>query len=130
MKKDIENAGDIKTLVTVFYKKLIADELLGPVSAERICAKWETHIAATSGFWENIIFLSGHYSGNPMMVHQSLHKTVGLDKKHFDRWIELFYQSVDELFEGENANLAKERSTKIARVMEGNIIIKKDDTIS
>ncbi|HVZ96137.1 MAG TPA: group III truncated hemoglobin [Chitinophagaceae bacterium] len=124
MKADIENTEEIRTLVAAFYKKLISDDVLGPVAAEMICAKWSKHLSAAAGFWENVIFLSGGYTGNPMMIHSHLHKTAGLDKQHFERWIELFHQTVDELFEGDRADLAKERSAGIAKVMEDNIIIK------
>jgi hemoglobin len=41
-----------------------------------------------------------------------------LQKHHFDTWLRYFKATVDELFEGERAFLAKERATSIATVMQ------------
>jgi len=34
-------------------------------------------------FWENIIFLTNKYSGNPMLVHMHLNQLIPLTKKTF-----------------------------------------------
>jgi hemoglobin len=40
-----------------------------------------------------------------------------LTKQHFDTWILLFQQTLEELFEGEIAENAKKRASSIARIM-------------
>ena len=69
-------------------------------------------------FWENTIFFTGGYSGNPMKPHQELNRIFPLQEKHFSRWLELFKCTVDELFVGEKAELAKQRAMSIAMIMQ------------
>jgi hemoglobin len=40
-----------------------------------------------------------------------------LNKDLFDRWVHLFHATVDQLFEGEKAQLAKERATVLGWTM-------------
>ncbi len=70
------------------------------------------------GFWENAIFYSGTYSGNPIFVHDRIHQIHPMKPAHFDRWVKLFLSNVDELFEGANTELAKQRAVSIATVMQ------------
>jgi len=48
----------------------------------------------------------------------TLHQQSPLQKQHFETWLKYFNESVDELFEGEKAFLAKERALSIATVMQ------------
>ena len=57
-----------------------------------------------------------------MQVHKTLHHFKRLDKAAFDRWIQLFLQTVDELFVGEKAELARQRAYSIATMMQLKIL--------
>ena len=46
---------------------------------------------------------------------------MAIKKEHFDRWIELFNETVNELFAGEKAELAKQRAFLIRWTLEGKI---------
>jgi hemoglobin len=46
-----------------------------------------------------------------------VHRRTPLGEPHFDRWLELFTEAVDEHFEGPVAELAKARAVKIARAL-------------
>jgi hemoglobin len=74
------------------------------------------------GFWNNAIFYTGGYNGNPLTSHKKLHHKQPLDKELFDRWEELFFETIDELFEGNNANLAKQRAGSISTIMQMKIL--------
>ena len=54
-------------------------------------------------------------SFSPHCRHQRV--PMGLEKKHFDTWLNLFYESVDEHFSGKTATLAKTRAGSIADLM-------------
>ena len=43
---------------------------------------------------------------------------IELKAEHFRRWTYLFNLTIDELFEGENAERAKQRALSIATVMQ------------
>jgi hemoglobin len=74
------------------------------------------------GFFENMLFYTGSYTGNPMELHKHLNRLFPLTEEHFRQWIYLFSITVDELFEGTTANLVKQRATSIAAVMQIKII--------
>ena len=57
-----------------------------------------------------------------MAQHQQLHQKSARSKAHFDHWLALFTGTVDQLFEGERAELTKQRATSIATVMQIKII--------
>ncbi len=118
-KKDIETTDDIKKMVDLFYQKVATDDLLGPFFKR---TNWEKHLPVMYNFWNNAIFYTGGYSGNPMISHQKLHEKEPLRKDDFERWTKLFSETVDELFEGEKAKLAKQRGTGIAVIMQTKIL--------
>jgi hemoglobin len=123
MKKDIESRADIEAMVDCFYHKVKSDELLSPIFTMKIPVTWATHLPVMYQFWENAIFFTGGYLGNPMEMHAFIHKKVGLETVHFDRWVLLFNQAVDESFEGPKANIAKQKAFSIAKVMEQKILL-------
>jgi hemoglobin len=51
-------------------------------------------------FWEMVLFDGHAYKGNPMKTHLNLNEKSPLKKVHFDAWIDLFNETVNELFEG------------------------------
>ena len=123
MKKDIVNRTDIELLVNIFYNKVIADKELGFIFQKVARVNWSTHLPAMYNFWENIILFTGSYDGNPMNLHNHLHHIKPLNKAHFDQWNYLFIKTVDELFQGTKANLAKERALSISRLIKENLSV-------
>jgi hemoglobin len=121
MKHDIENRKDVEKLVNSFYDKVKQDPVIGFIFNDVAKVNWDKHLPVLYDFWENIIFLTGKYSGNPMSAHLNLNSRVPLTKAHFQRWLELFTQTIDELFEGKKAELAKEKAISIATIMETKI---------
>ena len=118
MKKDIENRTDIELLVNNFYKKIRADKQLGFIFEDIAKVDWQTHLPAMYNFWENIILYTGTYEGNPMNLHKHLHHITPLTAAHFAQWNKLFLCTVDELFEGKKANLAKQRAVNISNIIQ------------
>ncbi len=122
MKKDIENKEDIKLLVNCFYDKVKADPLIGFIFTDIVKVHWERHLPVMYDFWENTLFYTGGYIGNPMEMHQRLNQLIPLTAEHFRQWTRLFTSTVDELFIGEKAELAKQRAISISTVMQIKII--------
>lgn len=117
MKKDITNRADIQQLVDTFYTRVRADETIGYLFNEVAQVNWEQHLPRMYDFWENIVFQTVGFTGNPMTAHMQLHQKSPLSQAHFDRWLQLFLSTVDELFEGEKAELIKQRALSIATMM-------------
>ncbi len=119
MKTDINGRVELELLVDRFYEKVRSDELLAPLFAH---VNWDRHLPVMYSFWENTIFYTGGYYGNPLKTHQTFHHRHPMNQQHFERWLSLFVATVDDLFEGEKANLAKQRAMSISTVMQLKIL--------
>jgi hemoglobin len=117
MKQDIENRKDIERLVLSFYEKIKSDSLLGPIFNDVAKIDWPAHLPVMFDFWDNTLFFTGGYGGNPMTAHIKLHSMFPLTAQHFAQWTALFTGTVDELFKGDKATLAKQRAISIATVI-------------
>lgn len=118
MATDIRNREDIALLVNRFYDQVKEDTVIGYLFNDVAKVNWEAHLPVMYDFWESIIFQKPVYSGNPMPVHMALHGKSPLTAEHFSRWKELFLKTVNDLFEGPNAELARQRAVSIATMMQ------------
>jgi len=116
--RDIENREDIVHILTAFYQKAFHDELIGRFFIEVVPLDLKTHIPIIADFWEAVIFNTHGYRKNVMEVHQHIHQLSSIKKEHLDRWVKLFTETVDELFEGAKATLMKHRAKSIATLMD------------
>jgi hemoglobin len=114
MKKDITERKELELLIDRFYEKVKTDTVIGPFFGH---VNWERHLPVMYDFWENTLFYTGGYNGNPLKSHKALHARCPLNAAHFERWLELFMSTVDEMYEGEKAELAKQRALSISTVM-------------
>lgn len=117
VKEDIQTLDDIKLLVDQFYGKVRENELIGPIFDGVIKDKWPEHLDKMYRFWESILLGNNTYNGRPFPPHA--HLPVQLE--HFDQWKALWFETLDELFEGDVAEMAKWRATKIAEVFHAKI---------
>ena len=114
MKADIKNKKDIEAFVNRFYSKVRENKLLSPIFASKIPDEaWPAHLERMYDFWNAILFAETGFQGNPMQKHIPL----PIEEKHFDQWLELFYETIDELYSGDKAEEAKQRAASIARIM-------------
>ena len=112
--KDIENIDDIKKLVDAFYDKVNKDELLSPVFNDVAKVNWPHHLPTMYKFWEMLLLDGENYKGNPFQKHIPL----PVSSAHFQNWIKLFLETVDELFMGEKAEMARTKAKTIAQIFE------------
>jgi len=114
MKIDITNRDDIYLLVTSFYKKVVQDEILSPFFDK--IEDWEAHYDQLTTFWESSLFLKTKYLGDPLAAHVKVDKdhNHSIRDVHFGLWLNLWFQTIDELFEGDVANRAKNRARKMS----------------
>lgn len=117
-KKDIETRQDIQRLIDSFYAKVRGDGTIGYIFNEVARVDWERHLPIMYDFWEGVLFQKIGYSGNPMAVHKLLNQKVPLNKAHFDQWKKLFLETIGEHFEGEKAELARQRAVSIATMIQ------------
>jgi hemoglobin len=130
MKSDIESRKDVEHLINSFYEKIKKDDVIGFIFNDVAKVNWEKHLPVMYDFWESIIFSTNKYEGNPMLLHKNLNKLIPFTKQYFERWLQIFTATLDELFEGKKANLAKERAISIAGIMEVKIIPAANNNLS
>ncbi|MCB0508938.1 MAG: group III truncated hemoglobin [Chitinophagales bacterium] len=115
--RDIETKEDIDELVKLFYDKLFEDDLLKEIFENTVRDHLDKHIDLVSQFWDSILLDIFEYKNNVIEKHISADRLFTLKKREFDRWLLLWKASVDELFKGEKAELAKSRAASIADLM-------------
>lgn len=118
MNQDITNRSDVELLVDTFYGKVMTNEVIGFIFSDVVGIDWSKHLPKMYNFWSSLLFGERNYSGNPMRVHVALSKLTEMGSKEFGEWLRLFDETVDELFEGNKANEAKARASKIASLMQ------------
>jgi len=121
MKKDITSRSDIEKVVNKFYEKINKDELIGFFFSEVVAVNWKKHIPLMCDFWENVLFYKGSYDGDPLTIHLNIHQKHPTLPQHFERWIQLFAECVDENYTGANSEKMKAHAIGIAGVMQKKI---------
>ena len=115
--KPINDRADIDILVNCFYSKIRTDELLGPIFNSHISEdKWKEHLDKLTDFWETNLFGVAKFKGSPTQKHINVDKNLNyeIEQKHFDKWLQLWFETIDELFTGEYADKAKNSARKMS----------------
>jgi hemoglobin len=116
--RDISSREDIELVVQKFYELLLVDDLVGFLFTEVVHLNLEEHLPKLVDFWEDQLFATNNYAGNPLRVHMDLHLKEPLRKAHFNRWLLHFNQTIDSHFTGMKAHLMKSRAQSVATVMQ------------
>lgn len=112
MKHDISSMDDIQLLVDNFYVKVRNDDLLKDIFNNKIGDRWPEHLEKMYRFWQTVLLEEHTYHGSPFVPHAKL----PVDLSHFQRWVKLFSETVDEFFEGEKATRAKWQGERMAEM--------------
>ncbi len=116
-KPDLNSEQDIELMVDSFYAKVNHDQLLSLVFNDFSKVDWNTHLPKMYRFWNTLILGKQSYKGNPFAAHVPL----PVDKTHFDRWVQLFEENMDELFAGDVAEQTKLRARSIAHIFQSKL---------
>ena len=116
-REDIDDCDDIEVLVRNFYRDAAMDDVLGPVFAAAHM-NWNAHIATLIDFWAWQLLGESGYGGQPLRAHEPVHARTPLSHSHYERWVELFCDTIDASFQGPRAEIAKGRGRKMAAAME------------
>ena len=114
--KDITNNQDIQLLVNTFYDKVKTSEI-GFFFTDLAKVNWEKHLPKMYIFWESVLFATVKFDGNPMVAHYPINEMAAMEKQHFETWLKLWKETVDQLFSGEIADSAKNKAENIANLM-------------
>jgi len=116
--KDIENRKDINVLVRTFYDQIREDKELGPIFNKQIY-DWESHLERLTDFWETNLMAVRSFKGNPLLKHKILDakNKYQIENYHFGIWLRYWITTVNKLFVGEKAEIAKNRARKMGTFM-------------
>ncbi|MBD1419969.1 group III truncated hemoglobin [Sphingobacterium chuzhouense] len=113
-KADIKTLDDIKLMVNTFYGRVQEDDLIGPIFNAKLEGQWPVHLEKMYTFWQTILLDEYTYQGRPFPPHAQL----PIEAEHFERWLQLFDKTVNDLFEGPVADEAKSRGRKMAALFQ------------
>jgi hemoglobin len=108
---DIESRDDVKTFVDRFYEKVKTDPILGPPFSH---VDWVYHLPKMYNFWSSLLLGDKSYNGAPLQHHLNL----PIGKEHFDKWLMLFHETINENFSGDKAKEVKDRALAIAGIFQ------------
>lgn len=114
---DIQSREDIELLVSTFYDDVKKDGTIGYIFQEIIGADWSHHLPIMYQFWETVLLGKTSYKGNPIQKHIQLDKHIPLQDDHYKQWLHLWVNTVDKLYEGEIADLAKNRASNMVHLI-------------
>lgn len=106
----------IKTVVYSFYDTVRDDKLIGPIFNELV-QDWPAHLNRMCQFWSSVALAQGAYDGRPLQKHLPLK----INRHHFDRWLELFAQTLQHHCTEPAARHFMERALRIASSFETSI---------
>lgn len=120
MNSDIKGRQEVEQLVNIFYDYINADPELGAIFNQRAQVNWAKHLPVMYDFWETLLFGKTAYKGLPFPKHL----TLDLRQEHFERWLHLFFYTVDNHFSGPFATEAKNKALNIASVFQVRLGLK------
>lgn len=115
-KSNLATRDEVSQLVATFYDKVREDDLLGPIF-NGIIEDWDHHLEHITTFWCNQLFIErSTYKGDPISAHKKVDDFANnkINELHFGRWLNMWVQTIDELFEGDNAFILKNRARKMS----------------
>jgi hemoglobin len=118
---DIATRSDCEQLVRTFYGKALTDPIIGWLFTDVARLDLEAHVPKIASFWETILLGGQSYRGGAFAPHAALHMKARLRLGHFERWLWLWHTTVDELFAGERAELAKSHADRVASAFHGRL---------
>lgn len=116
-KQTISSREQVIKIVDSFYAKVRKDELIGPIFEEEAKVDWEEHLPKLYNFWEDLLFGTENYYGRPFPPHMKFNLKI----EHFERWLKLFIETIDENYTGLKADEMKSRALRIAQNFLHNI---------
>ena len=114
---DLDSRAAIHDLVVGFYREIVFDELLEPVFGEVAEVDWALHIPKLIDYWCRVLLRQPGYGGSILEAHQHVHDLKPLRIEHFERWYELWIESIDARWHGPLADLAKVHAARIGKTL-------------
>jgi hemoglobin len=114
--RDLDTPDEIEEMVRRFYADVAQDDLLGPMFNDIARVDWAEHLPKLTAFWCRALLDQPGYTGNPFRAHALVHGRRSFTAAHFERWLELFHETIELGWTGPRAERAGELADNVARV--------------
>jgi hemoglobin len=114
--RDLDDEVEIAELVRRFYADVSQDALLGPVFEDVAQVDWSEHLPKLTAFWCRTLLGLPGYAGNPFQAHREVHERSPFTARHFERWLDLFDETIELGWVGPNADRARALAANVAQV--------------
>ncbi|MEP6623761.1 MAG: group III truncated hemoglobin [Acidimicrobiia bacterium] len=122
-RSDLDDPDAVAEMVVRFYRFVAMDDVLGPMFNDVARVDWSEHIPKLTAFWCRALFSLPGYEGNPFRAHQRVHAQQAFTAAHFERWLDLFFETVDTGWSGTNAERAKALAVRVAEVHGSQLVV-------
>ena len=119
--RDIETREDCETLVRAFYTSAFADPIIGFIFTDVVKLDLEAHVPRITDFWETLLLGAKKYDSGAFHPHAAVHAKVELKAGHFERWLAIWYQTLDAHFAGPRAEAAKAHAYRLAGAFQSRL---------
>lgn len=109
-------------MVRRFYLDVAQDSLLGPMFNEVAQVDWAAHLPKLTAFWCRALLGIEGYRGNPFRAHVEIHMQRPFTEAHFERWLELFTDTIGSAWSGPLADHALDMAHNVARVHSSQLV--------
>jgi hemoglobin len=120
--RDLDDAVEIAEMVRRFYADVAQDDVLGPMFNEVARVDWSAHLPKLTDFWCRALLSRPGYEGNPYRQHALVHAKRPLEHVHFERWLELFEETLRLGWAGPRVEQALALAHRVAEVHERAIV--------
>ncbi|MGZ4708486.1 MAG: DUF1971 domain-containing protein [Acidimicrobiales bacterium] len=116
--RDLDTPEEIFEMVTRQYADVVQDDLLQPYfNFGPGFIDWQAHIGSVTDYWCHVVLYAPGYEVDVIENHRHLHEEVAFTPELFDRWLQIFHDTVDGGWTGPHATGAKKRATGTAWAM-------------
>jgi hemoglobin len=114
--RDLDDHAEVTEMVRRFYSDVAQDDLLGPMFNDVAKVDWSEHLPKLTAFWCRALFGMPGYAGNPFKAHQLVNAKRAFTFAHFERWLDLFNETLELGWIGPYSEKAKALAANVARV--------------
>jgi hemoglobin len=116
--RDLDNEAEIMEMVTRQYSDVGQDDLLQPYFGFGAgFIDWQAHIGTVTDYWCHVLLYAPGYEIDVIEHHRHLHDTSPFTPQVFDRWLQIFHDTVNGGWVGPKATAANKRATGMAWAM-------------
>lgn len=119
---DLDTVENIEEMVRRFYRVVAQDSLLGPMYNNVAQVDWSVHVPKLASFWCRALLGSDGYEGNLSRAHERVTAIEPYTPAHFERWLDLFHETVEEGWTGPNTERALRMAHHVAEAQQRRLV--------